>query len=338
MANVLASFRHALRPSVSAGRIARPCTSSLRVRALHASPVVLKKKQPGAAEADDLFGEDDSDSLFSDDLFGKAGQQPPAPAPAPVDAAKSTDIPPHNPSVPAPREYDRNARFDEIYQFMKSCIADKTEHVRQVRTAAWHHLFSLATTPEQLERVADLFPKWRDAKRTFRPATPEKFARRCEELHCPQLALKVFGDHSKYGLDLTLEAARPVLHALHIEHPLQDTITFTSLFGVYNLPPASADLVCSSLLMTACFKHGSEESLTVARALVPSLQQLLDKTQPASMALSDEDHGKPADKEKRWLAWTLKKVEKALQRQELDFSWLRQWRVASGYASYTGLE
>ncbi|KAI0629894.1 hypothetical protein C8Q77DRAFT_1065010 [Trametes polyzona] len=221
---------------------------------------------------------------------------------------------------------------------MKSCIADKTEPARQVRTSAWHHLFSLATTPEQLERVAELLPKWRDARRTFRPATPEKFARRCAELHCPQLALKVFGDHSKYGLDLTLEAARPLLHALHLEHPLQDTITLTALFGVYKLPPVSSDLVCSALVLTACFKHATEESLAVARALVPGLQSLLEKTDARAMALRDEDHGKPADKEKRWLAWTLKKIERALQGQEMDVSWLRQWRVASGYADYTGLE
>ncbi|KAI0325054.1 hypothetical protein GY45DRAFT_1261603 [Cubamyces sp. BRFM 1775] len=225
-----------------------------------------------------------------------------------------------------------------MYQFVKGCIADKTEPARQVRTAAWHHLFSLATTPEQLERVTELFPKWRDARRTFRPATPVNFARRCEELHCPQLALKVFGNHSKYGLDLTLEAARPILHSLHLEHPVQDTITLTALFGVYKLPPVSSDLVCSALLMTACFKHGSEESLAVARAFVPSLQQLLEKTAPATMAMRDEDHGKPADKEKRWLAWTLKKIENALKSEELDFAWLRQWRVASGYAGYTGLE
>ncbi|KAI0366948.1 hypothetical protein BV20DRAFT_1001599 [Pilatotrama ljubarskyi] len=332
MANVLASFHRALRPSL-ARHIARPCRSSLRVRALHASPVALKKK--AAADSDDLFGDQDSDTLFSDDLFAATEQKKPSTT---VDVAKSTDIPPHNPSVPAPRDYDRNARFEEIYQFVKSCIADKSEPARQVRTSAWHHLFSLATTPEQLERVTELFPKWRDARRFFRPATPEKFARRCEELHCPQLGLKVFGDHSKYGLDLTIEAARPLLHSLHLQHPLQDTITLTALFSVYKLPPVSSDLVCSALLLTACFKNASKESLTVARAFVPSLQQLLESTQPASMALRDEDHGKPADKEKRWLAWTLKKIEKALQRQELDFSWLRQWRVASGYAGYTGLD
>ncbi|KAI0643067.1 hypothetical protein C8Q79DRAFT_1002811 [Trametes meyenii] len=311
------------------------------MRALHASPVALKKKQDARAlEADDLFGdEDDDDSLFGDDLFGKVvqGKQPAAQATR-VDAVRSTDIPPHNLSVPAPRDYDRNARFEEIYQFVNGVLADKTEPSRQVRSAAWHHLFSLASTPEQLERVTELLPKWRDARRSFRPATPVQFARRCEELHCPQLGLKVFGDHSKYGLDLSLEAARPLLHSLHLKYPLQDTITLTALFSVYKLPPVSSDLVCSALLLTACFKHSSEESLAVARALVPSFQQLLEKTQPAALALSTEDHGKPADKEKRWLAWTLKKIEKALQRQELDFSWLRQWRVASGYAGYTGLE
>ncbi|OJT15572.1 hypothetical protein TRAPUB_6319 [Trametes pubescens] len=317
------------------------------------APAALKKKQGvSSTEADDLFAEEEDDSLFGDDLFGSS--KPSTVQPTHVDAAKRTDFPPHNPSVPAPRNYDRSpplgvnerdlaaddkkARFEELYQFAASCIADKSEPARQMRTAAWHHLFSLAGTPEELERVAELFPKWRDARRSFRPATPVQFARRCEELHCPQLALKVFGNHSKYGLDLTLDAARPLLHGLHLHHPLQDTITLTALFSVYKLPPVSSDLVCSALLLTACFKHASDESLAVARALVPSFQQLLAKTEPAAMALQAADHGLPADKEKRWLAWTLKKVEKALQRQELDFAWLRQWRVASGYAGYTGLE
>ncbi|CDO78187.1 hypothetical protein BN946_scf184694.g2 [Trametes cinnabarina] len=361
MASVFASVRLSSRPSLAAVHIPRSCRSSLRVRSLHASPVgafcvqpisakqlavlthlfltALKKKQKSAAEADDLFEPDDADSLFSDELFGLDVQQKPGDVkPSSVDPAKLTGIPPHNPNVPAPRDFDRNARFDEMYQFMKSCIADKTEHVRQVRSATWLHLFSLATTPEQLEQVAELFPKWRDAKRTFRPATAEKFGRRCEELHCPQLAIKVFGDHPKYGLDLTLEAAKPVLHALHLEHPIRDTITFSALFGVYKLPPVSSDLVCSSLLITACYKHPSHASLTIARALIQSLRQLLQRTEPASMALRDEDHGKPADKEKRWLAWTLKKIEQALQREKRDFSWLRKWRIASGYAGYTDLK
>lgn len=138
-----------------------------------------KKPNSSASEADDLFGEEEDDSLFSDDLFSGSKEQR---KPSHVDAAKPTDIPTHNPSVPAPRDYDRNARFEEIYQFAKSCIADKSEPARQVRTSAWAHLFSLATTPEQLESVTELFPKWRDARRTFRPTTSEQFARECVPL------------------------------------------------------------------------------------------------------------------------------------------------------------
>ncbi|KAI0823292.1 hypothetical protein BC628DRAFT_1385710 [Trametes gibbosa] len=336
MTSVLASVHRALRPSFSGVHLARQCRSTLRARAIHASPVALKKKPNSTSEADDLFGQEEDDSLFSDDLF--SGQHKPSnTSPSPVDAAKLTDIPPHNPSVPAPRDYDRDARFEEVYQFANSCIAEKSEPARQVRSSAWLHLFSLATTPDQLERVAGLFPKWRDARRTFLPTTGEQFARRCAELRCPQLALKVFGDHSKYGLDLTQEAARSLLHALHLHHPLQDTITLTALFSVYNLPPVSSDLINSALLLTACFKHASEESLAVAHALVAPLQQLLEKTEPSTMSLRGTDQGTPAEKQKRWLAWTLRKVEKALQHEELDVAWLTQWRVASGYAEYTGL-
>lgn len=156
------------------------------------APAAPKKKQGASStEADDLFGEKEDDSLFGDDLFGSS--KPSTVQPTHVDAVKRTDFPPHNPSVPAPRNYDRSpplgvnvrvlaaddkkARFEELYQFAASCIADKTEPARQMRTSAWHHLFSLAGTPEELERVAELFPKWRDARRSFRPATPVQFAR-----------------------------------------------------------------------------------------------------------------------------------------------------------------
>ena len=86
-------------------------------------------------------------------------------------------IPPHNPSVSAPGYIDRNVRFQEVFGFLESCILTKTEKVRQVRSTSWQHLFNLATTREQMERVVDLMPMWRDARRVWLTSTATMFAR-----------------------------------------------------------------------------------------------------------------------------------------------------------------
>ncbi|KAH9922635.1 uncharacterized protein B0H18DRAFT_879217, partial [Fomitopsis serialis] len=205
-----------------------------------------------------------------------------------------------------------------------------------VRNSAWQHLFGLATTREQMEAVVQLFPKWRDSKprRSFNIQNAELFARRCEELKCPDLALNVFADHSKYGFDLASpRAARRLLHALHDEYPLKDTITLAALFGVYKLPPISSDLISCAMFTAACLKHRTSQSLTVARQMVPQLKELLTNTDPKEMELPQDGRGwvKVDAKEKGWLARSLANVEQALGKEEGDHSWLSKWRQDSGH-------
>jgi len=154
---------------------------------------------------------------------------------------------------------------------------------------------------------------------------------RCEELNTPTLALKVFGDHSKYGMSLTLPAARHLLHSLHVNHSLQDTITAAALYRVYNLPAVSEDLISCSILTSACLKHGTRHSLRVANALVPSLQHMLSHTAP--LPVSTVSLERALDKPRAWLKWTLAKIETALanQSQKQDLDWLREWRKKSGH-------
>lgn len=155
---------------------------------------------------------------------------------------------------------------------------------------------------------------------------------RCEELRCPNLALKVFSDHPKYGVDLTdKKVARQLLHSLHVEHPLQESITLSALHGVYKLPAISQDLVSCAMLTSACFKAGTPESLTVANALVPALQELLQKTKPEVWAYPTDPSARNQRKDKAWLTWTLTKIEKALSKQNQPFDWLKQWREQSGH-------
>ena len=145
----------------------------------------------------------------------------------------------------------------------------------------------------------------------------------------------MFSDHPKYGFDLNhLPAARRLLHSLHAQYPLENTITLSALYGVYKLPPISSDLVSCALLASACFKANTPEALTVANALVPELKKLLTNTEPKEMAYPEDTYERKVlrgGREKAWLRWTLQKIERALEAHQQPFDWLRQWRIASGH-------
>ncbi|KAI0747812.1 hypothetical protein C8Q80DRAFT_1219236 [Daedaleopsis nitida] len=320
MASVSATFRHALRRSLTS-HATRPSPTLWHARALHSTPVVLKKKGKGSAsEADDLFGESEADSeeLFpssSGDLFTDA--RPSKSSSSSVSASSTQPIPPHRPSVPLPRSVGSEPRFEEMIKVLHAYLVDKSTTTIP-RSTMWLHIINVAASREHLERVAELFPKWRDVKRPFPPHTADHFAKRCERLRCPELALKIFSDHPKYGLDLTFDAARVVLHGLQASRPRLQS------------PPVTSDLLCTTMLLRALNKDGSEESLTVARTLVPALEKLLNKANPRTYSLQNKAQRPHGAKEKKWLAWTLNYLQ-----SHIGEEWLKQWMEASGYAAFT---
>jgi hypothetical protein len=161
----------------------------------------------------------------------------------------------------------------------------------QARNSAWVQLLSLATTSEQLETVTSMFPGWRDARREFNDRIGYMFIRaffwmvvtsffspiigRCTELDCPTLALKVFGNYSKYGMPLSLEGARHLLYSLHLRYSIEETLTASALYGVYRLLPVSKDPTSSAILTYACLSHPNEKSLAIAKALIPGLKRYI---------------------------------------------------------------
>lgn len=308
------------------------------------------KKKRKAVESDDLFGEDTFEN--TDDLFSTGTE-----AATPVDAAASAQGTAVKDARGRLTPEARLARFNELRELVESHIgkhppAKLAKKPEQIRNTAWQHLFSLATTKEQMEQVVEMMPRWRDAKRVFTPRMTEAFIRaccralrlqlsltfglstgRCEELHCPTVALQVFANHSKYGVDLPSEqAARQLLHSLHNEQPLQESITLSALLAVYKLPPVSDDLVSCAMLTSACFKANTPQSITVAKALVPSLQGLLANANPAEWKYPTDPHARNQNKHLTWLTWTLTKIEKALSKQKQPSDWLRKWREESGHA------
>ena len=132
---------------------------------------MYRKKKSSAFELiDDMFGEGASDS---GDIFGSTAKGQTNNVVAP-DLAK-----PQN-AVSSRRRLDpleRTARFNELFEFVSSKIGLKptAKTPEQVRDSAWGHLFELATSRAQLERVAELFPLWRDSRREFKEQTVKTF-------------------------------------------------------------------------------------------------------------------------------------------------------------------
>ena len=104
---------------------------------------------------------------------------------APQGAHAGTRIPTSSssPTSRARRRLDpvrRATRFDELYSFVKNHIGRNpvAHDALQVRNSAWMHLFGLATQPAQLERVTELFFKWRESGRHFDDKQVQAFIRK----------------------------------------------------------------------------------------------------------------------------------------------------------------
>ena len=106
--------------------------------------------------------------------------------------------------------------------------------------------------------------------------------------------MEVFGDHSKYGLDLNLTAARITLNALtRNNQPLEDVVAFSALYSAYFLPSVTSDIFSTLYLLHSCVYHGivapqsaegevteeaaekTQDAVALARELVPQLERLL---------------------------------------------------------------
>lgn len=140
----------------------------------------------------------------------------------------------------------------------------------------------------------------------------------------------MFGNYAKYNLKLTQPGARQLLHSLHVEHPIDKVIAASALYSVYSLTPIAHDLVSCSMLVSACFKHNSKDSLKVARALVPHLKRMMGETAPPSQ--NPTPTAKNVERPQAWLQWTLKRIDKALVVENKSRAeWLRDWRLRNGH-------
>ncbi|KAG2143551.1 uncharacterized protein EDB93DRAFT_1251967 [Suillus bovinus] len=255
-----------------------------------------------------------------DDLFSSA-----TPSETLVsDSSKSTTVPKAKLQDAAAR---REQQFNELVQYVTNRTGRKRAvKAGQVRQSAWLRLFQLANSSEQLEMVAEMFPRWRDSGKEFRSIHAEDFIRRCEELKCPTLALKVFGDHSKYGLGLSsLFAARHMLHSVYDKRPLSDSMTVAALFGVYKLPPVSSDLAACAMLYVACLKDNSSNARVVGKALYEELQNRVQDKPPVKAPQESTIRARYTEKPNIWLSDALKTIEKVHKKTGKEWRWIRYW-------------
>ncbi|KAG6838778.1 hypothetical protein C0991_008514, partial [Blastosporella zonata] len=240
----------------------------------------------------------------------------------------------------------RAAQFAKIVAFITPRIGrHPTLKMPMVRNSAWVHLVQLSTGEQQLDQVSGMFPGWVAAGNKFDHAFSELFVRaypppstlvltlltcvtgRCEELKCPLVALKVYGDFPKYSLPLSLPAARQLLHSLHTKYPLENVMTAASLYDVYKLPAVSEDLVSASLVAAACFKHNSKASRSVGMVIAPQIKKLLKTVQlPTEETKKKETPVTFAEKPSIWAKWALKKVDKGVAAYRLKQQKWYLWR------------
>ncbi|EIM87666.1 uncharacterized protein STEHIDRAFT_78748 [Stereum hirsutum FP-91666 SS1] len=308
------------------------CASSSRARIssslhrptrfIHATPTVHRSKAKKAAieaDADDLFAFEDSEELIP---LGSTAEE-----------TASTSS---NARTKSSQTTDYAAKFAEHLKFLSEHNGKRpaVRDGKQVADSIWLHLLGNARSQEDLEKVAKQFMPWKDAGREIKPRVVDLFVLKCKQLGCTKFALDVFSNHATYGLDLDRTSGRHLLHGLHLQHDLSDSITLAALYDVFNLRGLSSDPVSCAMLTAACLREASrtekrkdvrDDARLVGQALLPSLQRALTKYKTA-----EKLKGKRySEKEISWLRWTLKKVEIGVVKAGWSSAWLREFREAN---------
>ncbi|KZV76625.1 hypothetical protein PENSPDRAFT_622544 [Peniophora sp. CONT] len=322
MASILSLTRQALRP-VCRRQLAAATTSLLAQRSLHASPITLKKKKNAVQEVefdDFAFEEDELVSIPAEEPSAKGKQ---------VKASLRGQLTPEQ----------REKRFDELFDFVKAHIGRQptADDPKQVRTSAWTHLIQLATSEEQLKRVADAFADWTTVGREFKEEQAVLFVQRCNQLKCPTLAVDVFSNRPYYRFDLkSVEAARELLHSVYKDSLFKESVLVSTLFTLYNLPPLANDIVSCSMLLSQCLAVDTPESRVIAGALLPAFKQSIDNSSPMPLPTDPASRKQGEERHLSWLKNAAGTIDSRLRARGEDTTWLRKWRVASGHIPSAG--
>ena len=211
----------------------------------------------------------------------------------------------------------------------------------------------MASSREELERLADLFPKWRESKKSFDEHDSELFVRessfscpkdishvylfagRCAELECPDLALRVFADHPRYGFSAkSYKGVLHLIHALHLSHPLSDTITAAALLKLNHHPETTASLPACAMVTYAALRNIGSDPRTkdLAEVLLPALRKLCNSADPDEIGKQRfEGVGVGFGQPQKWFLDSLKSIEEHLKGEGKDIMWLGEARKKFGF-------
>ena len=129
-------------------------------------------------ELDDLFNAAEQEDA---DLFASSSGASPSKSERASTSPSETgpqDVTQHNASAPGPRTVDIQSRFNTLYNFVHKSVVDRTALgiPHQTRSSAWLKLNLLASSPEDLERIMEMMPKWRSTGQPFPIGLAETFA------------------------------------------------------------------------------------------------------------------------------------------------------------------
>ena len=164
---------------------------------------------------------------------------------------------------------------------------------------------------------------------------------RCARLKHPEMALKALQDRPKYGMDVTsLTSARRLLHALSLprtregdaSQTLFECLAFAELYPLYNLPPASSDIVSCAILASVIAPQVPKDSKveqevdSEAAVTLDTWTEILTEFEKAVKGWGDVV-GNTNPKAVQWLRGSIREIRLTMQRNEgRTRSWLKQFR------------
>jgi hypothetical protein len=72
---------------------------------------------------------------------------------------------------------ERGAAFDELFDYVSQRIGKRPSTHLPMRHSAWNILISLAASEQQLDSIANIFPKWKEGGHKLRPSASDIFIR-----------------------------------------------------------------------------------------------------------------------------------------------------------------
>ncbi|TDL16854.1 hypothetical protein BD410DRAFT_794862 [Rickenella mellea] len=265
-------------------------------RSFHPSPSARKTKSRKRTDVDEYEEDGEADELFSIKNVGSSSQN--------GTLAETSDAKEQSTTRPDPFIVEFNSAFETVTGRLKGCKDGDGEV--EPRANSIMSLLHWTKATDQLSRVKDLIPTWRNAGRPIDTTVSENFIDRALLLE-PRLLVDIFADRPKYGMDIPdLPTARRILYKLVVSSPLNSSpeasfttdaarvaASFAALYPVYGLPPATQDLTSLALLARACARDamqtGNADSKDALLSLIPSLISKLSSRTGSTEPLNVDD-------------------------------------------------